>query len=134
MIIFGLGIPYSVPPVNSNRWKYLQTLKSANECWSGTLDGSEFGSACLQFDNWNDIIGSEDCLFLNVWARDPMQTCNPNQKKPVIMGIHGGSLVTNSGDFVSVLPIPIIRNPEYKFHCEIRLIHLSLSVKKIMFL
>jgi len=40
------------------------------EKWKGILQAKEFGTPCLQLDTllYGSIIGSEDCLFLNVFT------------------------------------------------------------------
>ena len=87
------GIPYAAPPVGNKRW----TAPIAAAGWRGVRDASHFGAACIQ-PPWpkqavyNDNIpkGSEDCLFLNVWA--PAHA----NKAPVIVWIYGGGLVFGS--------------------------------------
>ena len=96
------GIPYGRPPVGALRWKPpMPCLK--HECWNGTLNASAFGSFCTQPD-WNDlnkVVGSEDCLFLNIWAPDKQLSGN---LFPVVVYIHGGSLSYASGDWSGLHP------------------------------
>jgi len=45
----------------------------ASPAWEETKDASEFGAVCPQMLAWNildskDVIGEEDCLFLNVFT------------------------------------------------------------------
>ena len=82
------GIPYAKPPVGSLRWKApaapekrLQPLKADKVC-----------SICPQYiDHDNNlatpqiITGSEDCLYLNIWAPQ-----NASGSLPVFFWIHGG--------------------------------------------
>ena len=37
--------------------------------WTGTLDATQFRSACAQYDSSGEMLGSEDCLHLNVFTR-----------------------------------------------------------------
>ena len=84
------GIPYAEPPVGDNRW----TAPVAAGAWTGVRDAGDFGASCIQppwpADSvYNDHPPkfSEDCLFLNVWK--PAHA----RKAPVIVWIHGGSLL-----------------------------------------
>jgi para-nitrobenzyl esterase len=75
------GIPYVVPPVGDLRWRTPQPVKP----WQGVRDASTFGAECMQSD---DVLKSEDCLFLNVWR--PAGIAGP---LPVMVWIYGGELV-----------------------------------------
>ena len=83
------GVPYARPPVGDLRWRPPAPLPS----WAGVRDATRFGAACMQpaspFADHAAV--SEDCLFLNVWA--PQQA----SKAPVLVWIHGGSLVSGAG-------------------------------------
>ncbi len=87
------GIPYAQPPVGQNRWR--PPLPVAP--WSEVRVTTEFGPACIQPHGRNVTIysqdlgaTSEDCLSLNVWSPDTAG------QAPVIVWIHGGSLVAGS--------------------------------------
>ena len=78
------GIPYAAPPVGSLRWR----APAAPSTWTGIRDASTFGAHCIQLvDFEGDEIGSEDCLYLNVFAP-------PNTKAtaglPVMVHLHPG--------------------------------------------
>lgn len=62
------------------------------EPWEGTLDATDDCEKCAQKDfAINRVIGSEDCLYLNIWRP------NTNQKNlPVFFWIHGGGNNTGS--------------------------------------
>jgi para-nitrobenzyl esterase len=87
------GIPYAQPPVGPLRWKPPVALPA----WSGVRPATTFGAACVQpvipagiYANPPQRMG-EDCLTLNIWSsRDAA-------KAPVIVWIHGGSLVAGYG-------------------------------------
>jgi para-nitrobenzyl esterase len=70
------GIPFAQPP---ERWKAPQP--PAN--W-GTLIADTFGSICPQYAG-DTVIGSEDCLYLNVWRPRTQE-----RNLPVYFWIHGG--------------------------------------------
>ena len=101
------GIPYAEPPVGTRRWQ-ASVPCNVNKCWNGTLDATKFGSICVQQDlaSPNDpskVIGSEDCLFVNVWT--PRER-SPEQLLPVLVYIHGGYLLYFSGNWKGLHPSP----------------------------
>ncbi|CAH2238151.1 jg22079 [Pararge aegeria aegeria] len=62
--------------------------------WTGIWNSTRITAACLQFDPAIDkIIGSEDCLFVNVHT----PKLNPSALLPVVIFIHGGSFVFGAG-------------------------------------
>ncbi len=87
------GIPYAAPPVGALRWK----PPASAPVWSDVRDASDFGPACLQpkpraGSIYASILKSmsEDCLSLNVWTPEKAR------KAPVLVWIHGGSLIAGS--------------------------------------
>jgi len=88
------GIPFAHPPVARHRFLPPQPLHP----WSGVLDATQFGPASLQsarLVNASAADGrppSEDCLSLNIWSPGADQ-----QKRPVMVYIHGGGFVIGSG-------------------------------------
>jgi len=82
------GVPYAAPPVGDLRWKPPQPL----EPWDGVRECDRFGSPAIQFNN--PEIGSEDCLFLNIWTTAKTNT----EKRPVMVWIHGGGLAFGRSD------------------------------------
>lgn len=80
------GIPYAAPPIGDLRWRRPET----HACWDDARSANDFGAACLQADDDGNVIGSEDCLFVNVWAPDDATPDNP---APVLFFIHGGGNV-----------------------------------------
>jgi para-nitrobenzyl esterase len=84
-----LGIPYAAPPVGALRW----TPPRPYGFFHGlVLHATQFGSECTQ----PGPIGSEDCLFLNVYT--PKSAFGRSGSRPVMVWIHGGALVTGGSD------------------------------------
>lgn len=92
-----LGIPYAKAPVGVLRWK----VPAPAEKWEGTLKALKAGSFCPQIGNPSipidssmngKPVGSEDCLFLNIWApaHSPSEITQGNLRLPVMFWIHGG--------------------------------------------
>lgn len=93
-----LGIPYAAPPVRELRWREPQPVKA----WEGTYHADRFGPQCMQPQRGiltNQYSGaeitSEDCLYLNVWAKPGLK------KAPVIVFLHGG------GFFIGAASMPL---------------------------
>ncbi len=101
-----LAIPYAAPPTGKRRW----APPSSPEPWSDPLDADAFPPMCPQkprssLDSivgrgpiYSDdcpadcegddcCIGSEDCLYLNVWTTADSTSAN----LPVMVWIHGGA-------------------------------------------
>ena len=80
-----LGVPYADPPIRDRRFRNPIPVTS----WDGVKDATRFGSACIQMSYFSplDVVGSEDCLFLNIFTK------NVTTKKPVLVYIHGGSFI-----------------------------------------
>jgi len=84
------GIPYAEPPLGELRWKAPKPPSK----WDGVKETKEFGSPCFQYggmmaimdcEKIGDLIGSEDCLSLNIW-----RPITNEQNLPVFFWIHGG--------------------------------------------
>ena len=82
------GVPYARPPVGPLRWRAPQSAQA----WSGTRSATAFTPQCAQpaFDDQGQVTGaegSEDCLYLNVFAP---RTASPSSRLPVMVHLHGG--------------------------------------------
>lgn len=102
------GIPFAKPPVGNLRWKEPENL----EPWDDVLEADHFAPVAMQsrhsklyrflFNQYIHSDGdrsdfgpmSEDCLYLNIWR--PANPENESQKLPVLVYIHGGSLMSGS--------------------------------------
>ncbi|MGZ6243759.1 MAG: carboxylesterase family protein, partial [Candidatus Binataceae bacterium] len=89
-----LGIPYAVPPVGNLRWTPPQPFGK----WHGVFQATQFGNFCTQPES-GSTFGSEDCLTLIVYTPREKKNQNKHHGLPVMVWIHGGSLVTGGGGF-----------------------------------
>ena len=97
-----LGIPYAEPPTIDLRWKAPREINS----WESIKEANSFSDPCVQFQSSltadglvkaGDIVGSEDCLYLNIYAPSPkkgVKNNNNNKLLPVMVWIHGGGNTT----------------------------------------
>ncbi|MDP6980752.1 MAG: carboxylesterase family protein [Myxococcota bacterium] len=94
------GIPYAAPPVGERRFRAPARLPR----WEGTYEALEFGAPCPQYATaWGgeteapegSLVGSEDCLFLNVYAPESIG----DERLPVMFWIHGGGNLTGATSF-----------------------------------
>jgi para-nitrobenzyl esterase len=96
------GIPYAKPPVGELRWQPPQEP----DAWPTRRATTAFAPACAQYGRiygpgannrydetigttLNQAVGSEDCLYLNVW-----RPAGNDTNLPVIVFFHGGSNVS----------------------------------------
>lgn len=100
------GIPYAEAPVGELRFRAPAPI----EAWTGTREAIRFGSPCPQYASGTntdaefskgDIIGSEDCLFLNVYAPTDArpEQVDPGSRLPVMLWIHGGGNTSGTSSF-----------------------------------
>jgi len=84
-----LGVPYAAPPVGKLRW----AKPEPSAAWDGVRPASAYASKCPTF-NWGPPgppVGSEDCLYLNVFT--PKDAKGP---LPVAVWFHGGGFTGGS--------------------------------------
>lgn len=91
-----LGIPFAEAPVAELRWQAPVAAPPRDK----PLQALAYQSPCVQY--WSplagvagedgQLVGSEDCLYLNVWAPASRQEAVPtgDQRLPVMVWIHGG--------------------------------------------
>lgn len=102
------GVPYAQAPVGDLRWQAPRPVQP----WHGARDARDFGSACTQIGsmygppaqgsvvdiNLRDVfdkpVGSEDCLFLNIW-----RPASKKKNLPVVLFIHGGSHMVGTSSY-----------------------------------
>lgn len=97
------GIPFAAPPVGERRWR----APADPAPWTQPRAADRFADACVQTgrlygpgsnnrydatigETLGQTLGSEDCLYLNVWQ--PAQPAS--SPRPVIVFVHGGSNIT----------------------------------------
>jgi para-nitrobenzyl esterase len=88
-----LGLPYATPPIGNLRW----TAPEAPVPWSGVHDATKFSSRCQQWHVWDDYIfndpgPSEDCLYLNVYARSPRTSGISSPNGQIRLSLHRARL------------------------------------------
>ncbi len=92
-----LGIPYATPPVGDLRWKAPEPAAGWPDAWLAL----EAGPVCTQIagllanapeELYGTAIGTEDCLYMNIWAPPFSAAGVPTggDRLPVMLWIHGG--------------------------------------------
>ncbi|HTH78603.1 MAG TPA: carboxylesterase family protein [Ramlibacter sp.] len=97
------AIPFAAPPIGSLRWR----APADASAWTQPRRADRFAQACVQtgrlyspgannrYDETigttlGQTVGSEDCLYLNVWQ----PSAAAHGARPVIVFVHGGSNIT----------------------------------------
>ena len=95
-IVSWFDIPYAQPPVGELRWKAPRTLQSSEriiveqDVTACVQKASRYGGA-----SGEGIVGSEDCLYLDIRAPADFAT----KQYPVMFWIHGGANTTGIKDY-----------------------------------
>nr|XP_022909047.1 esterase E4-like [Onthophagus taurus] len=113
------SIPFAKPPVGNLRFKD----PVENEPWLGIRDATQDVPQCVQISGSN-IIGQEDCLYLNVDT--PNLHKNESNLLPVIVFIHGGGFRSGSAR-------DAIYGPEFLITEDIVLVKLNYRVNMFGF-
>nr|XP_053646160.1 carboxylic ester hydrolase-like [Cherax quadricarinatus] len=103
------NIPYAKPPLGKLRFK--DPVEA--DPWEGVRVGKrEYPTPCIQIpflsliSGGTELVGHEDCLYLNVFSSKPNQT---EAGLPVLVYIHGGAYF---GDSSSLYPPHVLLNED----------------------
>ncbi len=92
------GLPFAAPPVGELRWK----APRPPQPWTDVREALAVGNMCVQFPSLlsgagrdpksTAPVGSEDCLYLNIFAPPfvPNDIPSGDKARPVMFWIHGG--------------------------------------------
>ena len=92
------GIPFAAPPINELRWKAPRPPAP----WQGVREALAPGNKPVQVGSatggfkkadYGKPAGSEDCLYLNIWAPE-----KSTKKLPVMVWIYGGGNAAGAAD------------------------------------
>ena len=92
-----LGVPYASAPIGDLRWRAPRPVGA----WDGVRDATRPGSDCVQAlgrravlgGGGGIVVGSEDCLFVNVYG--PAE--GGGRALPVMVYLHGGAFTIGAG-------------------------------------
>jgi len=88
-----LGVPYAAPPIDDLRWRAPARVPR----WRGIRDAKTLPNACAQLPSTNGPGSTaEDCLYLSLY-RPASFHAFWKRRLPVLIWIHGGSLLNGSG-------------------------------------
>ncbi|CAK1590232.1 unnamed protein product [Parnassius mnemosyne] len=120
-----LGVPYAKPPVGDLRFKCPQSP----EPWEGVRDATtikQTNISCQINFMTQKFVGSEDCLYLNVYT--PKLPPYKKEKLPVMVFIHGGGFVGGSGIVKSD------SNPDFLIEKNVVLVTINYRLRAFGFL
>ncbi|XP_013189471.2 juvenile hormone esterase [Amyelois transitella] len=121
------GIPYAIPPLGDLRFKAPVPI----EPWKETLDATQPTPVCVQRNPYirqKDIIGQEDCLYLNIYTPyTSNDLIHENNLLPVMVFIHGGGWMC--GDSTTAM-----YGPEYLLDRDVILVTINYRLGPLGFL
>lgn len=90
-----LAIPFAYPPIGNDRYRRPRFMRL-----EGDVNATQYGQPCPQPDSEGFIVGSEDCLWLNIYTP---QMPDESTGLPVIVWIHGGGYRYGSANQYTVI-------------------------------
>ncbi|XP_055620728.1 esterase B1-like [Toxorhynchites rutilus septentrionalis] len=112
------AIPYAQPPVGALRFKPPVPLEKFDR---HILDCGREGNVCLTNSYIPpNAVGSEDCLYVNVYTPVAPQDCL-RSRLPVMIWIHGGAFCSGSGDSSIYNPRHLVQEGVIVVTCNYRL-------------
>ena len=100
------GLPYAAPPVGSLRLLPPQPPRA----WTSTLDlsgDSEVMCPQLSETVTGDLLGQEDCLYLNIY-RPEVEAGDTKEKLAVMYWVYGGGFIMGDATEDNYLPGPLL--------------------------
>ncbi|VVC41621.1 Carboxylesterase type B, conserved site,Carboxylesterase, type B,Carboxylesterase type B [Cinara cedri] len=121
------GIPYAKPPIGDLRFKEPVPAES----WKGILNTNTQPNICIQknlfmYQTLNEIIGDEDCLYLNVYT-PRIPKFGDYRRLPVMVWIPGGGFSSGHGG-------SSLYGPQYLLDKEVVLVTINYRVGPLGFL
>ncbi|XP_011143002.1 esterase FE4 [Harpegnathos saltator] len=114
------GIPYAKPNVGLEKFQ----MPEAAEAWEGTYDATYHRSSCPLFCTiQQDMIGEEDCLYLNVYT----PILDKDARMAVMVWFHGGNFNGGFGD-------DMMFGPDFLVEHDVVLVTLNYRLGPIGFL
>ncbi|XP_076756374.1 esterase FE4 [Xylocopa sonorina] len=90
-----LGVPYAEPPIGELRFK---SPRPWNRSWPIAYIATANRNVCLQLNHNGNIIGSENCLYLNIFVPVDSQKPGVNSGLPVMVYVHGDKYSSGSSN------------------------------------
>lgn len=114
------GIPYAKPNVGINKFQ----MPEPADNWESMYDATYHRSSCPFFSMLEqDIIGEEDCLYLNVYT----SVLDKDARKAVMVWFHGGFFNSGQGD-------DLFFGPDFLIEQDVILVTLNYRLGPIGFL
>ncbi|CAJ0940445.1 unnamed protein product [Ranitomeya imitator] len=120
------GIPFGAPT------KVLEKPEK-HPGWSGTLKTTEYKPRCVQATLLQtDVIGSMDCLYLNIWV--PQTRSSVSTQLPVMVWIYGGGFLLGGAQGASFLDNYLYDGEELALRGKVIVVTLNYRVGPLGFL
>ncbi|CAL7942012.1 unnamed protein product [Xylocopa violacea] len=96
-----LGLPYAEPPVGDLRFR---SPRPWSRAWTEVYNATINRNMCVQLNQNGDIVGSEDCLYLNIFVPDVSEKPEENSGLPVMVYVHGDKYSSGSSNSRNLPP------------------------------